>query len=323
MRRYRQCAVSILLAALCLPVMAQPGQISGFTFMRVEPSARAAALGGSLSAMCCDDPSAFFHNPALLDASVSGMLSASYLKHLHDLSAGTATYSHHFGQYGTAAIGIRLLRYGDFERTDPTGVQDGTFDASDMVLTLGLSRHYRGAIRYGASMHFAHSGIAEYRAAALLFDAGIVYHAPVRRLTASVSVNNTGMVLNSLGNIADEVPLDVRVGVSKALRYVPLTATLTAYNLHDLGRGSADGSTNFSKAMSHTILGIEFHVISAFTLRAGYNHRRHQNLSSGSRLDIAGVAMGFGLRNRGFALDYAYTSWSFAGLHQITFAARL
>ncbi len=322
MRLHRLCTAAILLATVCLPAAAQPGPVTGFAFMRVEPSARAAALGGSLSAVCCDDLGAFFHNPALLSASIDGLLSASYLNHLHDLNAGFAAYGRHFEGFGSAAVGLRFLHYGDFERVDQTGMRSGTFTASDLVLTLGMGRAYRGNVRYGASLHVVYSGVDEYSATAMLFDAGVVYHEPARQFTASASVNNLGLVLSSLGNVADEVPMDLRVSVGKGLRYVPLYATLTAYNLHDIG-GMPPGGSTFSDIASHTIIGMEFRVITAFTLRLGYNHRRHQNLSSGSRLDIAGAGMGFGLRIRGFALDYAYSSWSFAGLHQFTVGARL
>ncbi len=290
--------------------------------MRVEPSARAAALGGSLSSVCCDDLGAFFHNPALLSASVDGLLSASYLNHLHDLSAGFAAYGRHFEGYGSAAVGLRFLHYGEFERADQNGTRSGTFTASDLVLTLGAGRAYRGNVRYGANLHVVRSGVDEYGATAVLFDVGVVYHEPERQFTASASVNNLGMVLSSLGNVADEVPVDLRVSVAKGLRHVPLYATLTAYNLHEIGGVDPDGST-FSDIASHAIIGMEFKVITAFTLRVGYNHRRHQSLSSGSRLDIAGAGMGFGLRIRRFALDYAFSSWSFAGLHQFTVGTRL
>ena len=45
-------------AFLAMPAQAQPGDLSGFGFLRLEPSARAAALGGSFSAVYGDDVNA-------------------------------------------------------------------------------------------------------------------------------------------------------------------------------------------------------------------------------------------------------------------------
>ena len=321
MRLRPVCAFIFLAGTLPLSATAQPGPVTGFSFLRVAPSARAAALGGSLSSVCCEDLGAFFYNPALLSTSVDQLLSVSYLNHLHDLSAGFAAYSRDIGTYGTAAAGLRFFSYGQLERADEAGNRTGTFSASDIVLTLGGGRAYQDNVRYGASIHLVYTGIDQYRATALLVDIGMAYHDSARRLTASASINGAGMVLRSLGSVADEIPLDIRVSVAKGLRYVPLFVTLTAYNLHDLG-APFEGSTA-DRIAQQMIVGLEFNVVAAFTLRAGYNHRQHQNLSSGNRLDIAGAGMGFGLRVRRFALDYAYSSWSFAGLHQFTVSARL
>ncbi len=290
--------------------------------MRVEPSSRGMALGGSLSAVCCEHLDAFFHNPALLSASVDRMVSVSYLNHLSDLSAGFAAYSHDLGRYGTAAAGVRYLHYGSLQRTDDTGTSSGTFTASDMVLTLGAGRAYRSRFRYGINVHLAYSGIDDYSAVALLADLGAVFHDPVQQFTASASVNSAGLVLRSLGSTADEVPVDLRVSIAKRLRHLPLFVTLTAYNLNAIGSGPDAGGTA-SDIAAHTILGLDFQVVPAFAIRLGYNHRRHINLSSGRRPDLAGTGMGFGLRVKGFTLDYAYSSWSFAGLHQFTVGTQL
>ncbi len=59
-------------------VQAQPGQLTGFSFLRMEPSARAAALGGAFNAVQGDDVNAFFYNPALANAQMHRGLSVSF-----------------------------------------------------------------------------------------------------------------------------------------------------------------------------------------------------------------------------------------------------
>ena len=313
--------VGVLL--LAVPVQAQPSDLSGFSFLRLEPSARAAALGGSFSAVYGDDVNALFYNPASLNEETHGALSLSYLNHLSDLNAGFIAYSRHVGGVGSLGAGLRFLSYGELEAADENGERTGTFTAADVALTVGGARAYGERLRYGASVHAVLSSIDVYRASALALDLGALYAIPSRRLTLSLSVHHLGLTLSSLGTTRDELPLDVRISLAKRLRYLPLLLSVTGYNLHDVGE-RAEGATGLDAALRHLAFGGEFQFSDAFHLRVGYNHRRHQELKMSSRLDLAGVGLGFGLRIARFGFDYAFNSWStLGGLHQFTLRTRL
>ncbi|MDX1547627.1 MAG: type IX secretion system protein PorQ [Rhodothermales bacterium] len=306
-----------LLVFAAVPVAAQPSDPSGFAFLRLEPSARAAALGGSFSAVYGDDVNGLFYNPALLNAETHRALSVSYLNHLSDINAGFAAYSRHVDGVGTFGAGLRFLSWGELEGADEDGNRTGTFSASDVALTLGAARARGDRLHYGASVHVIYSSVEDFNASALAADAGVVYHVPDRALALSASVNNLGVTLSSLGETDDELPLDLRLGVTKRLRYVPLLVSVTGYNLHDVG-DAPEGGTALGNVFRHLAFGGEFQFSQAFNLRFGYNHRRHEALKTDSRLDLAGVGLGFGLKVSRFRLDYAYNSWSFGGLHQFT-----
>ncbi len=311
------CLLPLWLVALPRAAYAQPGDLSGFGFLRLEPSARAAALGGSFSAVYGDDVNALFYNPALLNETMAGSLSLSYLNHLSDLNAGFAAYSRHYEGLASFGAGLRFLSWGRIEGADEEGNRTGTFTASDVALTLGAARAQGDRLRYGANVHLVYSSVESFRASALAADLGMLYQIPEQTLTLSASVNNLGVTLNSLGRTKDDLPLDVRVGLTKRLRYIPLLLSLTGYNLHDIG-DEPDGGTALGNVFQHLALGGEFQFSQAFNVRFGYNHRRHQALKQDSRLDPAGVGLGFGLQITRFRLDYAFNSWSFGGLHQFT-----
>ena len=304
-------------AILAMPAKAQPGDLSGFAFLRLEPSARAAALSGSFSAVYGDDVNAFFYNPALLNEAMHRHLSLSYLNHLSDINAGFIAYSRHYEGLGTLAAGLRFLSWGELQGADEQGNRTDTFGASDVALTIGGARAQTERLSYGASVHLIYSSVESFNASALAADLGVLYHIDSQRLTFSASVNNLGITLNSLGATKDDLPLDVRVGLTKRLRYIPLLISLTGYNLHDIG-DEPEGGTALGNVFQHIILGGEFQFSQAFNARFGYNHRRHEGLKTGSRLDLAGVGLGFGLMISRFHLDYAFNSWSFGGLHQLT-----
>jgi hypothetical protein len=293
-------------------VSAQTSNISSFPFLDLDTSARAAAMGGSFSSVYGDDVDVLFYNPALLNASMDGALSVSYLNHLSDIKAGFAVYARDVGTLGTVAAGLRYLSYGSFERADETGVRNGTFGAGDAALTVGLARAYSDRIRYGVNVHAIFSSIDSYRASAFAADAGLVLRLPERLWTFTASVHHAGWVTSSFGESDEALPFDVRIGVGKQLTHLPLLVTLTGYDLDNLG--DTEGS-----AFQHVVLGAELQFSPSFNVRVGYNHRRHEQLKTGSRLDLAGVGIGFGLKISGFHFDYAFNSWSaLGGLHQLT-----
>ncbi len=314
-------AATSLLALLLLvglsPSTQSFGQIPGFGLLQLESSARAAALGGSLVAIS-EDINAFLYNPALLGPSEHRSLSVSYMNHLTDVGAGFLAYGRDLGKLGVAAVGVRALNWGSIERTDATGAKNGSFSASDITMTFGLARARTDRLRYGVNIHYAHSSVDSYRASAILADVGAAYRIPEQQLTVSASASHFGIVLYSLGQETDAVPFDLRVGAAKKLRYLPLLVSITAYRLTDVGRYNS-----FEDFMRHTILGGEFQFTRALHIRFGYNHRRHEALKTSNRLDLAGIGLGFGLKITRFRLDYAFTSWSFAGLHQFTVQTRI
>lgn len=298
---------------------AQSGPLSGFSFLRLEPSARATALGGSFSAVYGDDVNALFYNPALINKSMHRQISLSYLNHIGGLNAGFVAYGREIPDVGTFVAGVRFLGWGDIQAADENGSTLFVFGASDVALTLGHARPYNDRLRYGASMHLILSNIDIYYASAIAADIGVFYDIPVQQLSFSASVNNLGITLKSFGDLEDELPLDVRIGVAKKLRYVPLLISVTGYNLHNSGDTDDKNVTIFGSVFRHLAVGGEFQFSEAFNVRFGYNHRRHESLKMNTRLDLAGFSMGFGLKIMRFRLDYAFNSWSSLGsLHQFT-----
>ncbi len=312
------------LCALC-PALAsaQPADPSGFSFLRVEPSARAAALGGSFAAIADGDINAFFFNPALPNESVDGSLSLSYLNHVTDINAGFLAYGRNVPGIGVVSGGIRYMNWGTLDGADANGERTGSFKAGDVALTVGASRQAVDRVRVGVNLHLVHSSIADFGATALAADAGVAFSDPASRLTVSASVNNLGATLSSLGETNDSLPVDIRLGLSKRFANLPLLVSVTGYNLHDFDAVS-DDATVADNIFHHVAIGGEFQFSPSFNLRFGYNHRRHDELKSKSRLDFAGVGVGVGIRVRGFKFDYGYSSWSeLGGLNQLTVGTTL
>lgn len=300
----------------------QPGDVTAFTLLRMESSGRVAGLAGAAVALDPSDVSTAFQNPALIQSAMAGMLATSYVNHLSDVKAGFASYAADVGRVGTVMGGLRYLTYGTFERADANGIRDGTtFGAYDAVVSLGVGRSYSESLHYGATAHWIFSRIDDAGAGAFAADAGVYYYMADERLGVSLSVHNIGATLDSFGETKDELPVDLRIGASKRLMHLPLHLTIMGYNLHDL-EGS-DGSV-VDDVLEHVAVGGEFILGPAVRMRIGYNHRRHQDLKTDSRLDLAGVGLGFGIMANRFRFDYAYNDWSaLGGIHHLTVQTRI
>lgn len=304
------------------PVLAVPSaaqiESSSFPVVQMDESARVSALGGRSPALASDDVGTFFSNPAMLSLNARKKLSLSYLNHIGSVNAAWLSYARGLDSLTTAAIGIRYLGFGSFDRTDEKGSKSGTFNASDLSLTIGASRRYNEKIKYGANVHYLLSSIDGFHSSALIFDAGVFYTIESSSTTLGATIHHAGFVLSSFGKRNDLIPFDIRLGFTKKLAHVPLLLSISAYRLHRLGGGSENDSA-LSNALYHMIFGFEFIFSESFHVRFGYNHRRHDELQMKSRLDLAGYSIGTGIRLSRITVDYAFNSWSsLGGLHRFS-----
>ena len=313
---------AFLLALLCTApsAFAQPGaDLTSFPVLRLEPSARTAALGGAFAAVADGDVNALFFNPALPGPATSRHVSFSYTNHLSDLNGGSLAYSRTLRGLGTTVHGgLRFLYAGTFDGRDRFGEPTGDFGVGDVVLTTGASRPLGSQFRYGANLHLLYSQIDDVEASVLAADLGGAYLVPSRQLTLGVTLRNLGVTLDRYAKRSPDLPLDLQVGVSKRLAHLPLLLTVTAYDLTNLSEGVEGGDT-VDHVLGHMTFGAELQPGDVLRLRVGYNHRRSRDLALTDRFDMAGLGLGFGISVSALTVDYAYNSWSsLGGLHQFT-----
>lgn len=320
-----------LIAAVCLTGLLSFGpphaaaQVDGSAFQAVQldPSARHAALAGMNPALSGRGAGSLFINPALLTADDHGSVDISYLNHVSDLNAGWASHARMIDRVGTVAGGIRYLSYGEFDRADASGNRQGTFSASDVVVTVGIARGAGERIRYGGALNLMRSAIDTESATAIAFDTGVHYRARASRMTFAASIHNLGFAVSSIGARDETLPFDVRLGVSRRLEHLPLLISIGAYRLDDLDGGPGDAST-VENILYHTNLSAEFQFSDSFQVRFGYSQRRHDELKIKTRLDLAGFSTGLGIMISRVAVDYSFNSWSsLGGLHRFTVRTRI
>ncbi len=289
---------------------------STYQFLKLDMSARAAALGGSFVANN-DDPNVIFYNPAGLDLLSGTKVSFSYLKHLEDINVASLAYSTDLKNIGRVGGGIKYINYGTFTGYDQYGNKTTDYGAGEAALILGYSNILDKNFSYGANFEFIYSKLADRTSTAMAVDLGLHYSFPENMIDFGFSVLNLGSQLSSYYSTKEDLPLDIVFGVSKKMEHLPLKLSL---DFHDLNESQSSFFNKF-KAFS---VGAEFTLSKVLRLRFGYDNQRRSELTIGSFAGLAGFNVGLGAVISGYQFDYGYSSLGLIGaLHRISISTSL
>jgi hypothetical protein len=307
----------VLIMMFAVPAaQAQYGPKATYRFLNIPISAQAAALGGGPVSLLVADPAQMHMNPAWLQFAEPGTVSTSLMRYLSEASMGVVSGVLSGGELGNIGVGIRFLNYGEMDRIDALGRDTGTFTPSDMAIKVGLARSYANIINYGVAVDFIHSAYDAYRSSGVAVTAGILIDVPDQETSVGLSVLNAGSQLSSYDNIRENLPFDVRLGVTRKLLYLPLRLSFTAHNLHrwEIPVEQDGGESSFfDHAFRHLAVGGEFMFSENFHFRLGYNHLTNNELKTEGRIDLVGFSFGVGINIKSVGIDISRNSYSEVG----------
>ena len=287
-----------------------------YDFLRLDLSARAAALGGTFVSNT-DDPNVIFYNPAGLKMLTGSPISFSFLKYLLDINFASITYSTEFENIGRFAAGIKYVNYGKFTAADEFGNVTGEYGAGEAAFILGYSNIIDKNFYYGANAKFIYSSIADRSSSALALDLGLNYNVPAQEFSVGFAILNAGGQLSSYYNTKENLPLDFTIGASKKLTYLPLRLSLDFHRLNDK-------QSDFISHLKAFSLGAEFTLSKVLRLRLGYDNLKRQELTIGTLAGLAGFNVGLGAVIKGYSFDYGFSSLGAIGaLHRISITTTL
>lgn len=274
---------------------------STYNFLALDVGARASALGGSFNSNT-DDINSIFYNPAAISTLTTKKASAGFFKYLLDINSGNISVGQRYKDIGYFGAGIRFINYGSFDKFDEQSNSLGTFSANDLAVSLGYSNIYKNNFHYGINLKFIYSGIDEFTSTALAADLGVLYVIPSSQWNFGLSLLNAGAQLSQYGSTKEDLPVDLRLGVSKKLEHLPLRIHFELDRLSESQEDLFDRFRNIS-------VGGEFDFSEYVKFRVGYNNSQRQDLKTGSSLGIAGFSAGLGfLFLENYTLDYAFNS---------------
>lgn len=307
---------------------AQIGGETTYQFLALTNSARVAALGGTQIALAdSTDLNLPFHNPALLHRGMSHHMLVNYINYFADINYGYASYARHFNNTGNFALGMHYINYGDFREATAEGALTGNFfKAAEYALNILFSNDFK-RLSYGANLKPVFSVFESYRSFGMAADLGLSFSSRDSLTHLALVARNLGGQITTYykdGN-REPIPFDLQAGISSRLKHAPVALSLTLHHLNrwNLSDFEAEEITldnmyerqeHFAKQMMrHMVLGIEIMPSENFTLRAGYNFQRRQELKFDERLSTVGFSLGFGVKMKRFRFDFASSRFHLAG----------
>jgi hypothetical protein len=287
-----------------------------YNFLRLDQSPRAAALAGSYVANT-DDPNVIFYNPAGISTLQDNPISFSSLFYLLDINSAAITYSQNFEGIGRFGAGIEYINYGTFKGADYLGNETSDFGAGELAAVIGYSNELDQNFYYGANAKFIFSSIADRSSMGLAVDLGLLYTIPEDKWSFGFSVLNLGSQITQYYNTTEELPLDIRLGVSKSLAHLPFTFFASLNKLNEK-------YDKFSDRLQQFTLGGEFKMSKVIKLRFGYDNEKRKEYKIGGTGGIAGFSLGLGILVSKYHFDYAFSSLgSIGALHRIGISTNL
>ena len=272
-----------------------------YNFLNLDVDARSSSLAGSV-VTAENELSSVFYNPAGISTLQETKVSVGFFKYLLDINAGNAAFGMKYKDKGYVAAGLRYVNYGSFTKFDEGYNEVGTFSANDLALTLAYSNYFSDNFSYGVGVSLIYSSIDEYNSAAVATDWGLLYRFPNLQMSVGASLLNLGTQLSSYNNSKENLPVNLKIGISKSLDYLPLTFNLAFNNL-------VQDTDEFFDRFKYVTVGGDFRFNEYFNLRIGYNNQLRQDLKTGSTTGLGGFSAGLGFRlMKKYTLDYAFNS---------------
>lgn len=301
MHNKKSSAVLIYLMFFAVTPSAFSQSNTTYDFLRLDAGARPSSLAGSFTSNA-NDVLSVFYNPAGLSTLKKSQASLGFYKYMLDVNAGNIAVGQKYKDIGYLSGAVRYINYGSFEKFDEESNNLGTFGANEIALSLGYANVYKNNFHYGANLKFIYSGIDEFSSTALACDLGILYTITDSKWNFGLSLLNAGFQLSEYSSTEEDLPLDLRFGVSKKLEHLPL-------NIHFEFDDLASYEENFFDRFQNLSVGGEFDFSKNFQFRIGYNNAQRQDMSTGSSTGIAGFTAGFGLLFLdNYTFDFGYNS---------------
>jgi len=335
--RYYLIPLSLLLS---VTLSAQVGGISAYEFLNLPNSATVAGMGGHHIALMDDDLSLAARNPSLLNPLMDKRFALSHAFHPAGISNSSLAYGHYREQLKTTfQAGLQYADYGgDLTRRDVTGLDIGTFSATDFAVTVGAARQVRDRLSVGANLKLISSQLAGYGSLGVGMDLAVHYRDTSGLFGITLLARNFGRQISTYDELSgrEPMPFELQIGINRELRYLPFRFSFiyryldrwnilfddpdaedeSIFILTEEGNGSRGaGAVLIDNLARHLVFNGELMIGKKrnLRLRFGYNHGLQRELRLTDFRGLAGYTFGFAFRTKRFSLAYGRTTYHIGG----------
>jgi hypothetical protein len=273
---------------------------TGFETLRADVSSRGAGMAGAMIAMDSGEEG-LFYNPGALGEVDNHRVRTTYINHILDIEAGFMVYAQRVKNWGTFAIGLDYMNYGEFNVTTTEGVvTEEKFHPNDIVFIIGYGKKIQDWAAIGTNLKCIRSEIYDVYSSAVACDLGGIIYIPTQNIRIGGGIFNLGRTLDGFYDYKDKLPLGYKVGLSRPLEHLPLVVALQL--------------EKYSDSDLYISAGGEFTLSEYFRLRLGWNSRGRDQKMGTDKDFLAGASAGLGFQIGGVIVDFSYASMGELGL---------
>ena len=297
----------LLLSLSIIPVFAvnEEAGTTGFANLKNVYSARAIALGQSLTGQV-RNPDGLYFNPAAILNIEGKELGTTYTNSFIDTQGGQIQYLLPKNKFTAWGFAIKYMNMGSMERTEVDNNGDlistgETFGAYDIIGSVSLAKYITDAIDLGGTLKVIYDQIDDKSASAVMVDLGMIHHPANPNVKVGISLRNIGFQTSyySATDYKEKLPFTFAAGIT--YQFIP---TLL-------------GCLEIDKVTGENILaklGLEYELNPALALRAGFRSNASEGYNGGNLAFLSGFSLGAGWNWKNCRLDYGVTSYGDLGL---------
>ncbi|MCD6116756.1 PorV/PorQ family protein [bacterium] len=280
---------------------------TGFQFLKIDVSPRAAAMGGAylVAGFGAD---AMFYNPAgMARMNCSMDLMASQTRWIADISYDAFAIAKSLGNIGTVGISAMIADYGDIEGTmvanNSAGyINTGNVSVGAYVVGLSFARNLTNKFSVGGQVKWVNQNLGtstlndgvdvKNEVSGLAYDFGTVFYPGFKSFRFGMNIRNFSNEFKYQKE-GFQLPLTFSIGIA-----MNLMDFMDTENHRLIFAVDAIHPRDYSERLN---IGAEYTFMDMISLRAGYKYNYDEEgftLGAGFHKSLAGV---------GLRVDYAYT----------------
>lgn len=293
---------------------------TGLKFLLVSPDARAAAMGGAVTALEGDVSSLYFNPAGLARQTSFSDVAMGQVNWIADINYyyGAASFAPEMGLYGVLGFSFVYVDYGDFLGTirasnDAGYIDVGIFKPKAYYFGLTYAKALNDKFSIGGNVKYAVQDLKasiinvnpisgdftqrEYKPKVMVFDFGMLYHTGFQSLSFAANVRNFSKELKLEGE-GFQLPLIFKVGLAYN------AADLLDFDKKEHSIQLAVDAVHPRDYPEQINMGIEYKFMDMLSFRAGYSNPNDEH----------GLTYGVGfqktLADFNIGIDYAFTPWT-------------